>query len=166
MIAPTIIVHRSSIYVAIRLVILEICLEAAYLVSRVGLEALGMSSGYDVRWFGPLIQFWVFVFQLGLMIYVLARWSNDTYEIREHEIVVKSGLVPRRQVAYPFNNIQSISVKVSLLGQLAGAGEVSAFIPTLGHDVVFREVPNPHEFANSLKSALPYAEKGQFVIRR
>lgn len=163
---PTVVIHRSTAYVALRLVLLETCLEAAYLIGRVGLESLGVSAGYDVRSFGPLLQFWVFVLQLGLMLYVLARWSNDRYEVRDSEIVVMSGIIPRREVAYPFNNIQSITVKVSLLGQILGAGEVSAFVPTLGQDIVFREVPDPHEFADILKSALPYPEKGQFMIKR
>lgn len=158
--------HRSAAYLGFRIVTLEVCCEAAYLLLRLAAELAGGSVGYDVRLFGPLIQFWVLVFQVGLLIYLLARWVNDTYELREAEIVVKSGLIPRKEVAYPYNNVQSVTVKVSLLGQILGAGEVSAFIPTLGHEINFPEISRPHEFADQLKHALPYPEKGQFIVRR
>lgn len=163
---PAVIVHRSPAYLALRIIVLEVALEAAYLLLRFGFEAAAQAAGYDVGWLGPITQGLTFVFQFFLLIYLVARWANDVYELRDNEIVVKTGLAPRREVAYPYNNIQSVTVTVSVLGRILRAGQVSAYIPTLGQEIYFTEISNPHDFAAALKQSLPYPEKNQFLMRR
>lgn len=163
---PAIVVHRSPAYLALRIIVLELAFEAAYLITRLALELVLQAGGFQVGWLGPTLQGITFIAQFFLLVYLVARWSNDTFELRDNEIVVKTGLAPRREVAYPYNNIQSVTVTISILGRLLRAGQISAYIPTLGQEIYFTEISRPHEFASALKQALPYPEKNQFLMRR
>lgn len=163
---PTVIYHRSPAYLALRIIVLEAAFEILYLMVRFGFETLGKNLGFATDWFGPVTQLIVFVLQILLLIYLLVRWSSDTFELRESEIVVRTGIAPRREVAYSYNNMQSITVTVSILGRILGAGQVSAYVPTLGSDIIFAEMSRPHDFAAALKQALPYSGKNQFIVKR
>ncbi len=160
-------IHRSTAYLFLRIVVLETCLEAAYLIGRLALERAGLAAGYDdVTWFGPVVQFWLFVAQMVILGYLLARWSNDTVTFKQTEMVVSSGWLQRRSIAYPYQNMQQITVKESVLGQLFGAGQVSVYIPAVGHDIILNEIPRPHEAAELLKQMQPDDDQNQFIIKR
>lgn len=161
------VIHRSTAYLFLRIIVLETCLEAVYLMGRFAVERIGVAVGYtDVVWFGPVIQFWVFVAQMAILGYLLARWSNDTVILKQTEMVVNSGWLQRRSVAYPYQNMQQITVHESAIGQLFGAGKVSVYIPAIGHDIILAEMPHPHDLAESLKQMQPDESQNQFIIKR
>lgn len=163
---PTLVIRRSPAYLALRITTLEIAFELCYLLLRTIAETVLANLGTSLPWFGPTLQISFLIIQVGLLVYLLARWANDTFELTDDEIVVRTGIAPRREVAYSYNNMQSITVTTSLLGRLLRAGQVSAYVPTLGQDIVFTEISNPTEFAAALKRALPFAGKNQFIVKR
>lgn len=78
---------------------------------------------------------------------------------------MKYGILKRTEKAYPYRNMQSVIVRQSLLERFVGAGTVSVFVPTLGTDLVFSEVPNPKQFAASIKKSIPDIGNSQFIVR-
>ena len=114
----------------------------------------------------PTTQFILLAFQTLVLLIILAKWNGETFELSNDELVIHEGVFSRSQKTYPYNNMQSVIVSQTFLERLINAGTVSVFIPTLGRDIVFREIPSPYQFAEKIKSAIPYAGKSQFLLRK
>ncbi|MCB9817014.1 PH domain-containing protein [Candidatus Nomurabacteria bacterium] len=97
---------------------------------------------------------------------LVAQWANEGYYIKENELVVRRGIIHKTEISYPYANMQSVSVQQGFFGRLFNFGLVTIFIPTLGKDILFNEISAPKKFAQILKDHIPYAESGQFLIRK
>lgn len=160
------IVYKSPVLLAFKIIGLEILVEIAYLFIGTIVQLIAGQLGYEVRFLSPLAQLLLLPLQITILVSMLVRWSSETYEIEGEEIIVRQGIVNKTEKAYPYNNMQSVIVKQSPLERLVGAGTVSVFVPTLGMDLIFSEVPNPKKFAEQIKRAMPYSQKNQFIIRK
>ncbi len=160
------IIHKSPVLLAFKIIILEVLIEFTYLAITATAQSLGQQLGYDLRLISPLTQLLLLPAQVGVLIWVLVKWSSETYEIRDEELIMRHGVLKRIEKAYPYNNMQSVIVRQSILERLVGAGTVSVFVPTLGTDLVFSEVPNPKSFAENIKKAIPDAGSSQFIMRK
>ncbi len=161
-----IVIHKSPVLLAFKIIILEILIEFVYLVVIGIAQLLGDQLGYELRLVSPLTQLLLLPVQIGVLIFMLTKWSSETYEIQSEELVMKYGVLKRTEKAYPYRNMQSVIVRQSLVERLVGAGTVSVFVPTLGTDLMFTEVPNPKEFAEGIKKAIPDPGNSQFIIRK
>lgn len=159
-------VHKSPVLLAFKIIILELLIELLYLLIGGIAQALGQQLGYDFKFISPITQLLLLPVQIGVLIAMLMRWSSETYEIRDEELVMKYGVLKRIEKAYPYRNMQSVIVRQSVVERLVGAGTITVFVPTLGTDLVFSEVPNPQQFADSIKKAIPDTGNSQFVIRK
>ena len=161
-----VVIHKSPVLLAFKIIILEVLIELVYLVLSAFTQFLGQQFNYEVRLFSPLTQLLLLPFQIGVLVWMLTRWSSETYEIQEEELIMRYGVLQRVEKAYPFSNMQSVIVRQSVLERLVGAGTVSVFVPTLGTDLFFTEVPNPQRFAESIKKAIPDAGNSQFILKK
>ena len=159
-------IHKSPILLAFKIIVLELLIEAVYLVAGTLGSLVAQQFGYEVRLISPFTQLLLLPIQIGVLVWMLIRWSTETYEIQEEELIIKYGIIGRVEKAYPYRNMQSVVVKQSLLGRIVGAGTVSVFIPTLGRELVFIEVPNPLQFAESIKKFIPDAGNSQFILKK
>lgn len=160
------IVHRSPVLLAFKIIILELLIELVYLGTVSIAQLIGGQTGNDTRLISPLTQILLLPLQIGLLIYMLTRWSGETYEIHDEELIVRQGVLARTEKAYPYRNMQSVIVRQSGFERIVGAGTVTVFVPTLGTDLVFTEVPNPKQFAERIKSAIPNEASSQFIMRK
>ena len=106
------------------------------------------------------------IIAISIFVWLMMKWVNEGYLLLEDEVIVKSGIVSQQEKSYPYNNMQSVIVKQGFLGRWLNYGDVRVFIPTLGEELVFQEVPNPGIFAEKLKKSLKYPDKGQYIIRK
>lgn len=160
------VIHRSPVILALRIVFLEIMIEIVYLSLGFLFALIARELGYNMRFISPITQLLLLPIQIAVLFIMLMRWARETYEIHEKEVVIKTGIFRISEQAFPYNNMQSVKIRQSFLERIIGAGTVSVFVPTLSKDLVFFEVPNPHGFAEIIKKALPYPEKGQYIMRR
>ena len=105
------------------------------------------------------------VIQTAMIIIVVLDWVNRYYELRPDEIVQISGIITKREVEYPYGNIQSITVIQGLMGRICNFGTIDIYIPTLWNDLYFTEVPDPHKFVEIVKEFNPTMEGGKFLFR-
>ena len=159
------IVHKSPALLAFKIIILELLIELVYLLVGASVRAIGQQLGYDVQLISPITQLLLLPLQLGVLVYMLARWSGETYEVTKDAIIVRSGIVVRTQKMFPYHTMQSVVVRQSFIERLVGAGTISVFVPTLGADLVFTEVPNPMVFADGIKSSIPGDGANPYVFR-
>lgn len=160
------ITHKSPVLLAFKIIILELLIELVYLLVGAAAQLLGEQMGYELRLVSPATQLLLLPIQIGVLVFMLARWSSETYEIRDKEVVMRSGILKRIEKAFPYRNMQSVIVRQSVLERLVGAGTISVFVPTLGTDLLFTEVPNPQQFAESIKKAIPDTGNSQLIMRR
>lgn len=161
------ITHKSPILLAFKIIILEVLIELIYLVVGGLAQLVAEQLDYDIRFVSPLTQLLLLPLQIGVLVFMLTRWSSETYELRDEELIVKHGVLKKTELAYPFRNMQSVIVRQSVVERVVGAGTVSVFVPTLGKDLVFSEVPNPKEFAENIKKAIPKTDSNsQFILKR
>lgn len=166
---PPIIIRRSVALFAARVILLELVFEVIYLTWRTLIHYLPFSLETVVTLNGVSIIFFlilVTIIQNIFLVYIVLRWVNDYYEIGPDEIAHVTGTLSRTRKSYPYRDIQSITVHQSFLGRLFKYGEINLYIPTLGHDLHFKEVSHPSRFVELVKSANPILEGGKFIFQR
>ncbi len=160
------IIHKSPILLAFKIIVLELLIELAYLLIVSTAQVLGEQLGYDLRLISPFTQLLLLPVQIGVLVFMLLKWSGETYEIQDEELIMRAGVLKRTEKGYPYRNMQSVIVRQSIVERLVGAGTVSVFVPTLGTNLVFSEVPNPKQFAESIKKSIPDEGNSQFIMRK
>lgn len=160
------IIHKSPVLLAFRIISLELLAELIYLLVGAGANLLANKLNYEIHLISPLTQLLLLPIQVWILVVILLKWSYETYEIREEELIIRSGVLRRTEQAYPYRNMQSVIMRQSLFERMIGAGTITIYVPTLGKDLIFSEVPSPKAFAESIKKVLPHPDKGQFIMRR
>jgi uncharacterized membrane protein YdbT with pleckstrin-like domain len=160
------IIKRSVATLAFRVILLEVLLEALYFGARTVIDYIGQFYGVAIGGLAPWLQLAILAFQVGVLVYLFARWANEYYVLRDGEIIIRRGVLHQSEQSYPFSNMQAVLVRQGLFSRILRTGSVAVFIPTLGQEIEFTEVPDPHGFARLLKDALPYPEQSQYLLRR
>lgn len=166
---PPILIRRSAALFVIRVIFLELVFEIIYLTWRTLINYLPFSLETLVTLNTASIIFFLIMvtgIQNILLIYIALNWTNDYYEFRANDIAHFKGIFEKTKQSYKYQDIQSITIKQSIFGRLLNYGDVILYIPTLGYDVQFNEVPDPKKFVDFLKSIQPGSEGARFIIRR
>jgi len=160
------IIHKSSVLLAFKIILLELILELTYLMITNGAKLIFGNSQGGLSFISPLGQLLLLPMQILILVLLLMRWSTETYEIRGEEIIIKTGILKRTEISYPYKNMQSVIVRQSILERIFRAGSISVFVPTLGKDIIFHEVANPRKFAENIKESIPPSEKSQYIMSK
>lgn len=162
-------IRRSVTLFVIRIILLELIFEVIYLAWRtiihylpIPLEAVVTLNGISLIIFLILVT----LIQNILLIFIALNWVNDYYEIRQDEVAHIKGIFSRTSEAYPFHDIQSITIHQGFIGRLLNYGDINLYIPTLGHNLHFREVSSPQRFVELVKNINPTTERGKYIFRR
>ncbi len=152
--------RRSVGPLAIRILGVGALIEASYVLLRLVTQEIvpGTQSS-------SLRVFLLFALaQLASIFYFWLQWSFETYVLGKNNLIHQRGIVFRREDEYPYNNIQSITVRQGPIGRALHFGEVTLYIPTLGKALVFSEIPHPHHFVERIKQAMPFPDKSKLII--
>ncbi len=168
---PPVVIRRSIPLLVVRIVLTELIFEFLYILWRflidINILELEPETLLAIHTASLLLFFLlVTVVQTAIIVIIIIDWANRHYEIRADEIAFKRGIFSTQERTYPYSNIQSIRVEQSLLGKILKYGTVNIYIPTLGYDLHFTEVPKPQQFVEMVKSANPNVEGGKFLFRR
>ncbi len=151
--------RKSTILLLLRVVGMLLAFELAYLALRY------YGNRAEIAGMGSLWIFFFFVLaQLAVAVFFYLRWLLETYEVHHDDLHHNSGILFRKERTYPFNNIQTITCNQSPLGRVYHYGEVRFLIPTLGHELVFKEVPHPHHFISTIRHVMPYPDRAKFIL--
>lgn len=163
----SIVIRRSPIILVARLILLEVLLELVYLSLRILATFIPVQSplryALDVFFLPAFVL--ITLFQVVFLIVIVLRWLNNYYELREGELVYVSGVISKKETAYAYANIQSTSMHQSAIGRYFHYGDVTIYIPTIGHDIVMNEISQPAKFVRLIKELSSQPGMGQFVLR-
>ena len=153
------ITRRTPVLLLIRSLLVIFLLQALYVVIRI----IGPDLELDVS--GTWIFGTIVLLQVAAIALLALRWYFESYEIHRLEVIHRKGVLFRHEEAYPYNNIQKIVSDQSPLGRIYHYGRVKMFVPTLGRDLVFEEIPHPHHFMHTIKHVLPYPDRQRFIVQ-
>jgi uncharacterized membrane protein YdbT with pleckstrin-like domain len=166
---PPIVVRKSVAVFAIRVILLELVFEIIYLSWRTLIHYLPFSLETAVKLNAASIVIFfilVTVIQNILLIYITLLWVNDYYEFRTKDIAQFKGILGKTKQSYQYRDIQSITIQQSIWGRLFNYGNVILYIPMLGQNIHFSEVPDPKKFVSFLKSVQPETESPRVIMQR
>ncbi len=167
-IGSTYIIRKSFSVLVLRLVVMELLLEGIYVGWRFGIDFLPIIIETKVllHLFTTIIFIFVTFFQLGLLLIIVIRWLNEYYELQEDELIQWTGVLTKKGKSYPYTNIQSITVEQSWFARLLGYGTVNLYVPALGQELTFDEVPKPYVFIELVKKHMPKGKSPGFLFRK
>ena len=152
------VIRKSFPFLVARIILSELLLECIYVGYRVvvyfvNLQDLSMVNLLNNL--GTLVFVAVSVIQVTLLIYLVLSWLGETYELNVDQIEHKKGVFGKTSQSFLYTNIQQITTRQSFIERIFNTGSVNLFIPALGHDVIFTEVPSPDAFAELVRKKMP-----------
>jgi uncharacterized membrane protein YdbT with pleckstrin-like domain len=159
------VIKRSVPLLGFKIILLEVIFEGLYFIVRGLVDFAEDNLSINLSFLPSIAQLLILILQIAVLIYLLLKWANEYYILKEGEVVLVKGILQKQEKAYSFNNMQSVIVRQGLLSRLLRSGTVAVYIPTLGQELEFTDIPHPKEFAERIKKSLPYPGKGQFVFR-
>ena len=116
--------------------------------------------------FGDFIRYDYFLIisasflQIIVTLFVFLRWHNESYEIREKEILIKKGVFYVVQNYLLISNIKSIISRQSILEKLANCGTV-IIKKDSGKNIFIRNIENAEIIRDAIKNLV---EKNKILI--
>lgn len=160
-------VRRSTAVLLFKIVLAELLAEIIYLsISALLSFSTLNSTTVNVDALRIATNLIMTMVAVGLFATIILNWVNEGITIDDEEIAHKRGVLKSSVSTYPYTNIQRVTVEQSVIGKLFNFGTINLYTPLLGQDLVFHEMPNPHELAAEIKQKLNKPDREQFLIRR
>ncbi|MDF0529013.1 PH domain-containing protein [Tsukamurella sp. 8F] len=134
--------RRMTLPVAALLVMSGGCGVAGGLISRTSVAG-------DARWaaYGAVVLMWLVVVGWCTLRPWL-RWSTTHLVVTDRRLVFRSGIVRRRGMDVPLDDILGVRVRRSVGDRLVGSGRIT--VETLGGPLRFEDVPHAARVASVL----------------
>ena len=115
-------------------------------------EYVATKSAWGAVTFTRVILFWLIV-PLIIMIWDIIVLRNETIEFYQNQIVVKSGVLNKKQRKCAFMGVMSVSVEQSLFGRMFNYGNVKVDV-TGKWDIDTNGINNPQELVYYLEKRI------------
>ena len=126
-------------------------------------EYVARKSAWKAVTFLRVVLFWLII-PLIIMIWDIIRLRNETIEFYSNHIVVKSGVLSRKQRKSAFMGVISVSVDQSLLGRCFDYGDVRVDVPGRW-DINTECIKNPDGLVRYLENKIISGTTAQTIIR-
>jgi uncharacterized membrane protein YdbT with pleckstrin-like domain len=114
------------------------------------LAALGLAAdgtlGTVIGWIAGL----AFVVWLAVAAYALASWRSTQFVVTDRRVAYQSGLLRRRGVSIPLDNVNNVNFEQSFIARLLGNGIVTIESAGETGDSVFENIPDPDDVRNTI----------------
>ncbi len=149
-------VRQSSAVLLIDIVVLQaifllVIIALGFLLSLIGLS---LFSGIFFIIFLTLL-----VVDVYLTINRVLNWKTYYYVIKPKAVLVKSGILHKREKLYTLNQIDTITVVQSFMGRRFGYGDVKIYSPTLVDRLILHNIPNPKDIERLILTDLPESQQ-------
>ncbi|MBO4982063.1 MAG: PH domain-containing protein [Lachnospiraceae bacterium] len=93
-----------------------------------------------------LMPVWIW---LGNVISASKKWRNAEYIVTDKRIITQNGFVGREYSTAFYKEITDVQLRIQVLDRIFGVGDI--YISTGKGDLIFYDVPNPHEIYQKLQ---------------
>ncbi len=112
--------------------------------------------------FWRIVFFWLII-PLIVMIVDIIKLKNERIEFYQNQIVVKSGVLSKKEKKSAFMGVLSVSLSQSLTGRILGYGDVTVDV-TGKWDIDTRGVKNPRGLVEYLESRIATSSNVKTII--
>lgn len=105
-----------------------------------------------------------FILQTSILLFLIIRWSTRIYYIKEHQLVIKRGLIRTEEDSYELAHVRKVHLKQNIFGKIFNYGDVHIMIASSGfaEEVKLKEISNPKKYEWILRDYIEkLAEEGK-----
>lgn len=99
-------------------------------------------------------------------VYVIVSWLNQYYEIKPNEIVLKKGLIFKKEKRFLLIHLGSVEMEQGVFGRIFNFGTLKLFNWTSEKYEYLYLIHNPFKYQKILEELLPDADKSESVVRK
>lgn len=160
-------IRKSPAVLIMKILVVEALTELVYLVLHASLGTIGGNLlGIEIGLASAILNLFMFLVGVIFIISLTSLWVSEGVYIKKDEVVNKYGVLRTKYTTYPYTNIQRVEINQSFIGKLLNFGTVSIYVPVLGVDINFSDMPSPTRIADYLKSKLEKPTDNRYIIRR
>lgn len=159
-------IRKSPAILVIRIVTAEVITELMYSLFHFALYNYVGQTETNIAMLSGLLNIAMSVVAVCLFAIIVALWAAEGVLITKDELIYKYGVINERRRSYPYTNMQRIEVQQGILGKMLNFGTISVHLPVLSEDISFRDMSNPHDFADRLKGSIIKPSRQQYLIKR
>ena len=161
-------IRQSISFLMFQLIVLELISGAIIIFFYSTLVPTGIIENIFSNSYGMIntLLFVVFVFgKILFMIFVVAVWLNEYYEITPREVIHKSGLFFRKEERLVLSHVDSVELHQSFLGRMFNFGNLVLFNWVLEKNTLLYLIHNPKKYLRILQDLLPQSDQKKQIIR-
>lgn len=158
-----IMLRQSMVYVAIRVILLQVLFASVYffLVALVHALALPPEIKNVIFPLASIVSIPIILYQLYETVRILFDWLGVSYIIKPAEIVFKEGIINRKEKIYTLKHIESITCNQNLLERFFHYGTIRLYNPFLGQYIHIDAINHPEKYVKTIEQALPELKREQ-----
>lgn len=161
----SVVLRRSPVLLLIKMMLITSLLYAGFVIYSFFLyQNSGGVAGLE--FFLGKMRFFTLGFSIETFVVLILflSWLSDIYEIKDFELIVKTGFIWRRQDIHSLKNIQSVYAKQGPLGTLFGFGTITLHNPLSKEEVILKFVPDPEKYTQAIKRNLDRIENQPRIV--
>jgi uncharacterized membrane protein YdbT with pleckstrin-like domain len=153
-------IHGSLFLLVLRVFFISFLFDSIYGGGLFFLFYSSLDPSYEPYVFAALsiVHSAKFILQTSILLFLIIRWSTRIYYIKEHQIVIKRGLIRTEEDSYELAHVRKVHLKQNIFGKIFNYGDVHVMIASSGfsEEVKLREITNPKKYEWILRD---YIEK-------
>lgn len=157
---PPLTVRTSMIVLAWRLILLELVIVLIFLLLGFPAYFMNVSQNLYSTLFSiyTLTYLALAIIKIFFVLVIVLTYINDYYEIREGEVLQKSGIFTMREKIFSLHGVQSITVSQGIFGKLLNYGTIALINPVLNESFNLYLIRNPQKYLLLIKQQTPAME--------
>lgn len=159
------VIRRSPIGLVIKIIIVEVVIELTYVVLSAAVAEIRGSVGESYAVTRIIMSLVFMTMAVSAVIILVSQWVSEGYYITDKELIIQRGILTKTSTAYPFTNIQSVSVRQGGVQRLFTYGQINLFIATTASEIMLTDIADIQKVAENIRTKIPYADPTQFIRR-
>lgn len=91
---------------------------------------------------------------IPLLIAFIVRYKFTTITVGENGLLFKKGMINTTQKQIPYNKINTVDLKMGLLGKLWDYGDVRVFTGNDVEGIAFKQIDRPHQLKQMIEARI------------
>ena len=154
-----IIIRKSILFLIGELFLCEFFFLGVYIVFELSTLFINNAntstlSLLQADWIGILILSGLTMIQMLCVTIIVLQWVNNSYEIRNEDIIHRQGLFRTQENTYAFQNFTAAEVSQSIFGKIFNYGSIKIYNPAIQHQLIMKDITSPLKYSKTITENL------------
>lgn len=161
-------IRQSIFFLHLRLLTIEIFAAVGLIIflTLVLSPEVSQRLGQNILVFNIPVFITLIAIKTFFTIFVIVAWLNEFYEIKPNEIILRKGLIFRKEKRFLLIHIGSVELQQGIFGRIFNFGTLKLFNWTSEKYEYLYLIHNPFKYQKVLEALLPDADKLENVVRK